>query len=74
MVGQRGGGLTETPWLPRQGEKYEKLRRLGPQPFSCAFRQHRSKPKPLVYVDVKVLEVQDVTKMLFSWRFFLFHF
>lgn len=36
------------------GEKYEKLRRLGPQPFSCAFRQHRSKPKPLVYVDVKV--------------------
>eukprot|EP00435_Cladocopium_sp_Y103_P039318 s535_g10.t1 len=35
------------------GEKYEKLRRLGPQPFSCAFRR-RSKPKPLVYVDVKV--------------------
>lgn len=35
------------------GKKYEKLRRLGPQPFSCAFRR-RSKPKPLVYVDVKV--------------------
>ena len=42
--------------LTWRGEKYEKLRRLGPQPFSCAFRR-RSKPKPLVYVDVKASKV-----------------
>mmetsp|Transcript_67903 Transcript_67903/g.150523 ORF Transcript_67903/g.150523 Transcript_67903/m.150523 type:complete len:434 (-) Transcript_67903:154-1455(-) len=36
------------------GENYERLRRLGMQPFSCAFRDQRHRPQPLVYVDVKV--------------------
>ena len=36
------------------GENYERLRRLGMQPFSCAFRERSQRPQPLVYVDVKV--------------------
>ncbi|CAJ1412873.1 unnamed protein product [Effrenium voratum] len=38
------------------GEKYEKLRRLGPEPFSCAGPRARVAPKPalVVFVDVKV--------------------
>ncbi|CAE7356571.1 unnamed protein product [Symbiodinium natans] len=35
------------------GENYERLRRLGMQPFSCAF-ERSGREKPLVYVDVKV--------------------
>ena len=35
------------------GERYERLRSLGMEPFSCAFRPSE-RPKPLVYVDVKV--------------------
>ena len=36
------------------GENYERLRRLGMQPFSCAFRERNTRPQLLVYVDVKV--------------------
>ncbi|CAE7615674.1 unnamed protein product [Symbiodinium microadriaticum] len=36
------------------GENYERLRRLGMQPFSCAFRERSIRPQLLVYVDVKV--------------------
>ena len=36
------------------GENYERLRRLGMQPFSCAFREQSARPQLLVYVDVKV--------------------
>jgi len=36
------------------GENYERLRRLGAQPFSCAFKERRPRRQPLVYVDVNV--------------------
>eukprot|EP00930_Biecheleria_cincta_P016373 TRINITY_DN13342_c0_g1_i1.p1 TRINITY_DN13342_c0_g1~~TRINITY_DN13342_c0_g1_i1.p1 ORF type:complete len:495 (+),score=93.24 TRINITY_DN13342_c0_g1_i1:50-1486(+) len=37
------------------GENYERLRRLGNQPFSCAFRDRKPhRRQPLLYVDVNV--------------------
>jgi hypothetical protein len=39
--------------VPR-GENYERLRRLGTQPFSCYYKDRASRKAPLIYVDVTV--------------------
>lgn len=46
----------EARWHVPAGENYERLRRLGPQPFSCAYvdRVVSQRGPPLYYVDVDV--------------------